>query len=367
MSNKDKKYPSEKKVFKDKKTSREIWQITDFPCQHNKLYITTNSWTPDGKYIIFLGQRGTNIWNLFKVAMSSGEITQLTDEKAHINPYNPDISSDGNWVWYHTGTGEIKGVHIETLEEKVIANIPEGSWSSTIAETPDGKNIIGRVNYHKNLLQPDYMENYELNRTITIISLDGKETPQQVMQEEFPFGHVLPPNKDGVIVYSKYDQGELWRIDSDGKNKRRLYGHYHDIWITHPVWLNNDEVLFNEWPKAMKKISLDGKVETITEFNAFHPAVSPDKNTVVCDTTHPDTGIYLVDIKKKKKELLCLDECVSIGGGQWGEERPYPVVHHYPWHVPSTHCHPSFNRNGTQVLFNSNRGSEYMQLFVVII
>ncbi len=364
-TNKGKKFCSEKIMLRDEATGREIWQMTNFPAYHNKLYITTASWTPDNRSIVFLGQRSRPIWNLFVMDEETGEITQITDEDRHINPYNPEISSDGKWVWYHTGGEELKAVNVHTFEERVFAKTPGWQWSSSIAETPDRKHLIGRSFKDASVCQPDGMSNFELSGRILIVPMDATTEEERVVTEEhFHFGHVLPPNKDGIIVYAKYDQGELWRVNTDGSEKRKLYGNYHDIWISHPVWLGDSEVLFVEWPRAIKKVNLDGKLETVAQLSAFHPSVSPDQKKVIFDTHNPNSGIYIIDLPTGRSELLCLDRCESIGGGQWAEERPYPVVHHYPWHVPSTHVHPSFNRDGTKILFNSNYNCSHMQLFM---
>ena len=365
MSDSTKNFPAEVKEWKDSVSGRTILQLTDYPCYHNKLYITVDSWTPDEKNLIFLSQRDSAVWNLYKMDMENFRVNALTAETEHINPYNPVIAPNGKEVWYHSAGEEIKAVDISSGTIRLIVRIPEKNWQSTIGTGPGRVALQCRLRWQEEILQPDNMKNYKSFGSLVEIMADGSAEPRTIFEEHFQLGHTLRPNKNGVIVYCKYDQGELWRINCDGTEKRKLYGNFHDHWITHPVWLNEREVAFNEWPQAVRKVDLSGKVTTIANLNAFHLAVSPDGKKLVCDTLNPNRGLFIIDSENGDCKFLCRDENQPIGGEQWKESRPYPVTHHYPWHVPSTHTHPSFNRSGSRVLFNSNRGTQFMQLCLV--
>ncbi len=58
-----------------------------------------HGWSPDGKYLAFVGQRNGK-YNLFRVPMSGGAEERLTSN----SPYDdgPDYSPDGKWIYYNS-------------------------------------------------------------------------------------------------------------------------------------------------------------------------------------------------------------------------------------------------------------------------
>jgi regulation of enolase protein 1 (concanavalin A-like superfamily) len=58
-----------------------------------------HGWSPDGKFLAFVGQRGGK-YNLFRVPVGGGEEQRLTSE----SPYDdgPDYSPDGKWIYFNS-------------------------------------------------------------------------------------------------------------------------------------------------------------------------------------------------------------------------------------------------------------------------
>src|SRR5512134_3452287 len=81
-------WPSEMREFKDEKTGRTIRQLTSTG-NNVHLYFTENSFVANKNEIIFLSDRATGEdkapherphYNLFRMDLDCGEITQITDE-----------------------------------------------------------------------------------------------------------------------------------------------------------------------------------------------------------------------------------------------------------------------------------------------
>lgn len=350
--NKGKRYQAEKKSYKDKVTGKEIWQMTDYPADHNVFYITKCSFSKDSKTIYFCSTRESGFWNLFKADIASGEIIQLTDHKLTNSPYVPCPSWDGRWIYYshrEDADGDtLMRVDPATLETEVIKKYVGWKLSSVITVLPGDKQIL--IPMYKTGMK-DYSEYTDNIKRFLIVSLEDPEIEVTVLEVPWVLGSSLYPNSKGIMVYCRFDQGELWRINIDGSDNRLLYGYLWDVWITHPVVLNDDEVIFIEWPKLLRKINIEGEVTTIAQNNAFHPSVSPNKTKIVFDTACPDTGIHILDLKTGKTEHIC-----EIGnkffGEQWKEKRPYPMLHQAPFGIPPSHAHPSFSPDGSMIIFN---------------
>ena len=120
-------WQSEIHTFRDPKTGREVQQLT---CTGNNyhLYFTENSFDSAEHAIIFLSDRASGqdraphenpCYNLFRMDLGSGVITQLTDEDAEENGRTNGVSSvtktpDSSIVVYRVGRGTLKKLDTRT-------------------------------------------------------------------------------------------------------------------------------------------------------------------------------------------------------------------------------------------------------------
>jgi TolB protein len=58
-----------------------------------------HGWSPDGKWLAFVGQRNGN-FNLFRVPVTGGEEQRLTSKKSYDD--GPDYSPDGKWIYFNS-------------------------------------------------------------------------------------------------------------------------------------------------------------------------------------------------------------------------------------------------------------------------
>ena len=117
-------YPSELREFQDDQTGAHIYQLTNDTSINHNLYFLTSSFTPDQGHLIFTSYRSGKP-NFFKLEFPNGDIVQLTDAD-EIRGYSGVISKDGTELFY-TQADAIKAIHLDTLEERVLAEFPDGS------------------------------------------------------------------------------------------------------------------------------------------------------------------------------------------------------------------------------------------------
>jgi TolB protein len=122
--------------------------------------VTTNSpsfihgWSPDGKTLIFVGQRNGSRDEVYTIPVAGGEETQLTTDKS-IND-TPEYSPDGNYIYFNsvrTGRSQIWRMKPDGSNQKQLFADDYNNWFPHIS--PDGKWMVflsydGSVTGHPN-------------------------------------------------------------------------------------------------------------------------------------------------------------------------------------------------------------------------
>jgi oligogalacturonide lyase len=348
---KGKVYPSEKKVFKDAKMGVMIFQMTDHPSIHHNLYFVNPSCTPDGKTVIFVSDR-SGAANLYKADIKSGEIVQLTDVD-NLNSFSAIPAKDNRRIFFSAG-GEVRAVDLETLDEKVLANFPNGS-AGNCNLSGDGSMLVTTVRRGG-------------KTWITAIYTDGSGSIS-VYSPSRSVGHVqFCPADNNLILYSSDITQRMWLVQLDGSNDRPLYLHGPEQWITHESWLGmTDEVIFTHWPYALKSIKKDSDTaRVVSDFNVWHASSRIDGSLIISDTVCPDIGLQLINPKTGEHWALCYPES-SSQGTQWSEVTPASGEVTEKTYGPQwSHPHPSFSPDGTMVIYTSDK-TEHPQVYAAFV
>ena len=117
-------HPSELREFQDSQTGAHIYQLTNDTSINHNLYFLTSSFTVGQGHLIFTSYRSGKP-NFFKLEFPNGDIVQLTNAD-DIHGYSGVISKDGTELFY-TQANAIKAIHLDTFEERVLAEFPGGS------------------------------------------------------------------------------------------------------------------------------------------------------------------------------------------------------------------------------------------------
>jgi TolB protein len=108
-----------------------------------------HGWSPDAKFVLVIGQRGANIYNIYRVSVKDGKEENLTkNTEGHVD--GSEYSPDGNFIYFNwTGSGTMQlwrmkpdGTQKEQLTFDEYNNwfphiSPDGKWIAFISFLPD--------------------------------------------------------------------------------------------------------------------------------------------------------------------------------------------------------------------------------------
>jgi hypothetical protein len=347
--------------YSDPATGARVTQVTDGAAISHPSYFLQSSFYPGGREMFFTSYR-TGDAQLFEVSLATGEMRQLTSGRA-IHPFSPALHPGGEWLVVTRG-GDLWAIHRRTLSERRILNSNaelgecsisrDGLWL-TAAYKKDGRCGLAAGRF------------------------DGSgwreiPFPRTVIHPQF---HPLEPE---WIEFSGDPAPRMHRVRRDGSAMECLYEHGNDEFVVHETFLGSTgDLVFTVWPRALCRMEWGTReIRTITEFNAWH--IAPDRagRRILCDTNHPDQGLWIVEAASGSRRQLCLSES-SNGGTQWRKscyalaadfadarknlswmENAADTVYGPQW----THPHPSWSFEETQVAFASDR-TGVTQVYVV--
>ena len=365
-------HSSELQEFQDDRTGAHIYQLTNDTSINHNLYFLTSSFTPDQTHLIFTSYRSGKP-NFFKLAFPNGDIVQLTDAD-DIHGYSGVISKDGTELFY-TQADAIKAIHLDTFEERVLAEFPGGSLGECSVSADERFIVTAMKRDDKS--------------HITVTATDGSggeaiytSPDQTIIHPQFH------PKHPDLIAYSGDPAPRMWTIKRDGTENRSLYQHDNNEFLVHETFLGAlDELIVTHWPYSLRRMSLETlQMQTIADFNAWHIASNSDGTKVLCDTVHPDIGLRLVDVETGEHTPICYPQS-SSSGSQWKTDRyalaedwaaaqlagdrekslswmemKVDTVYGPQW----THPHPSFSPDEAAVVYTSDV-SGHSQVYVAVI
>ena len=365
-------HSSELQEFQDTQTGAHIYQLTNDTSINHNLYFLTSSFTPDQAHLIFTSYRSGKP-NFFKMEFPKGDIVQLTDAD-DIHGYSGVISKDGTELFY-TQADAIKAIHLDTFEERVLAEFPGGGLGECSVSADERFIVTAMKRDDKS--------------HITVTATDGSggeviwtSPDQTIIHPQFH------PKHPDLIAYSGDPAPRMWTIKRDGTGNRSLYQHDNNEFLVHETFLGaRDDLIVTHWPYALRRISLETlQMQTIADFNAWHIASNRDGTKVLCDTVHPDIGLRLVDVETGEHTPICYPQS-SSSGSQWKTDRyalaedwaaaqqagdrekslswmemKVDTVYGPQW----THPHPSFSPDETAVVYTSDV-SGHSQVYVAVI
>jgi oligogalacturonide lyase len=351
--------PSEHSSFRDRATGALIHRMTAHDSINHATYFLQSSFTPDGRSLIFVSYR-TGSAQLFEIAgFPGGGIRQLTDGPA-IHPFSPAIHPSGEAIFF-VRDGGVWRLDRESLEERCIADYPGaqlgecslgegGEWIAAAAKRGGENGIVaGRAG------GSDW-------RFIAF--------PRTVIHPQF---HPLEPE---WIEFSGDPAPRMHRVRRDGSAMECLYEHGNAEFVVHETFLGSTgDIVYTEWPRALWRMNWRTRERAeIARFNAWHISPNRDGTKILCDTNHPDEGIFIVDAATGERRRVCLSEATNQGS-QWRTSR-YALAEDFAaarsaakagalsWMEVATdtvygpqwtHPHPSWSPDERRVVFTSDR------------
>lgn len=264
-------FPSEKKSWIDPATKQTLTVLTDSTFNDRKPYQTHETWTSDGKWIVFASNRSGRGSQMFLVNEESGQIVQLTDDVVDSGSMN--LSRKEMKMYYMRGNEknlprQIVELNLQSLLDDMRnkkVRSPE-NYTRSVAKLPDSGGFTGfaldsaedKLYYGIILDQP--AKEGEKRAPINPDSIDGWSSRldfvdiktgniSKVMDVPFRVGHVqADPWKAGEFFYCHETAGDapqrMWAVRFDSSENRPIYQETPDEWVTHEVVCGPDEMMF---------------------------------------------------------------------------------------------------------------------------
>jgi hypothetical protein len=357
---------SEHSVCKDAATGATIHQITSHPSINHPTYFLNSSFTPDSRHLIFTSFR-TGAAQLFEADYPDGEIRQLTSG-APIHPFSPAIHPDGQRIFF-VRSGGVWAVNRETLADTCIADFADGQLGECSLSL-DGEWITAAIKHQG---RPGLVVGRVDGTRWNMIAF-----PRTVIHPQF---HPFEPE---WVEFAGDPAPRMHRVRRDGSGMECLYEHGNDEFVVHETFLGRTgDLVYTVWPRALVRMDWTTRERrVICEFNAWH--ITPDRAgaQVLCDTNHPDEGIFLIDVATGGRRRVCLSQATNAGT-QWTKSR-YALAEDFAaaasaartgalsWMEVATdtvygpqwtHPHPSFSPDEELVAFASDR-TGHTQVYV---
>ena len=352
--------PPERSEFADQATGARIHQMTAHPSINHATYFLQSAFSPDGAALLFVSYR-TGSAQLFEIApFPDGPIRQLTGGPG-IHPFSAAFHPDGSSILFVRG-GAILSLDRRTLAERQVVAF-EGAQLGECSLGSGGEWITAAIKQGR-------------QSGIVAGKANGSEWksipfPRTVIHPQF---HPLEPE---WIEFAGDPAPRIHRVRRDGSGLECLYEHGNDEFVVHETFLGlTGEIVYTVWPRALWRMNWATRERTlIAEFNAWHITPNRAGTRVLCDTNHPDEGIYLIDTATGFRKRVCLSLATNRGS-QWKTSRyalagdfaaaqgaatgdgalswmevAADTVYGPQW----THPHPSFSPDETKVVFASDR------------
>lgn len=359
-------HPPEHTVGRDRATGAVVHCLTAHPSINHPAYFLNNSFTAGGRGIVFTSYR-SGAPQLFEASLPEGGIRQLTDG-APVHPFSAAVHPDGERVFFVRG-GEVWELERTSLEERKIAAFPRAQLGEcTLGD--GGRWIAAAI---KQGSQCGVAAGRSDGTGWRVIPF-----PRTVIHPQF---HPLDPE---WLEFAADPAPRMHRVRRDGSQLECLYEHGNDEFVVHETFLGRTaDVVFTLWPKALRRMDWNTREQsTICEFNAWHIAPNRAGTLVLCDTNHPDEGIFLIDAATGARRRVCLSRS-SNRGSQWTKSRyalaeDFEVARSGPaagalswletptdtvYGPQSTHPHPSFSPDEKRIAFASDR-TGHTQVYV---
>lgn len=344
-------HPPEKTSSHDPSTGAHIRQMTGHASVSHLSYFLQSSFTPDSKRLIFSSHRTGSV-QLFETAFPEGDIRQLTDGPA-IHAYSPTLSPDGETVYFVRGGG-VWRMDMGTLAESRVVEF-EGAQLGECTLGDGGTWLTAAI-------KQGSLQGIVCGRT------DGTgwriiRFTRTVIHPQF---HPLEPE---WIEFAADPAPRMYRVRRDGAGTECLYENDFSEWVTHETFLGaTGALIFVHWPKRLYRMDWTTRAITpVTDFSVWH--ISPNRagTRVLCDTNHPDQGIFEIDAATGARRRVCMSGS-SNGGSQWTQptpadwkadskstlswlEVPLDSIYGPQW----THPHPCYSPDERHVTFTSDR------------
>ena len=368
-----KEYPSEMQQFIDNKTGNTVWRLTSGGSNNYHFYFTDNSFTLGDKEIYFLSDRASRIpeiYNLFRMDLITGIITQMTAEPEGIMPSGHTKTPDSEIAVYVTGS-KIKKMNTKTLTSTVIFEEKPGVQLGHPHIAPN-KKYLGLARNEKLSLYrgPNYKgfkeQMYGVKRgRISLVYLDGSQA-LDVYEDTHWLGHFQFSPIDSSLAMFCHEgpwnlvHQRIWLLDLITRMTVPCFRQEEDDSVGHEFWTDDGEIFFDNRRKGHDgTITSDKTQATVQEMEYSQtPYVGLADNSGEVIKTIP-MPYYCNHYHATRDNTLLVgdqvEDLVLIHLQGQNPEIKTLCTHGTSWHTQQSHCHPTFSWDNQKILFTSDK------------
>jgi oligogalacturonide lyase len=388
-----KKWESEIRTFTDEKTGRTLKQLTTTG-NNVHMYFTENSFVQGKNEIIFQSDRASGenkaphedpCYSIFRMNLDTGVIEQLSDDKVRA-PHSVTKTPDGQLIAYTTDH-EVKVLNMDTGKTTVVyqetgsykmASVPSIASNRRYLAFCRNEAAEAPIHYHGANYSGFKERFYAIkDGRITLAYIDGSGS-FDVFKDTHQVGHFQFSPVDPTLGMFCHEgpwnlvTQRIWFLDFISREVRPCFRQDEQDAIGHEFWTQDGHVfLDNRGPGHDGTITSDRTQAVVKEVavneNTMIPFVAlmdRDGNLVrkidlpyYCNHYHanPDNTLLIGDD---------LDDLVLINIS--GEKASHQVMCHHKtsWHTQSSHCHPTWDWDGSRILYASDFGGR-VQLYLL--
>ena len=390
-------WKSELREFRDEKTGRKVLQLTSRGNNFH-FYFTENSFDSVKNEIIFRSDRATGKelapdefphYNLFRMDLDSGKMTQLTDE--------PEVNNGkehGGPVVKSTKTPDSK-IIVYMSGPRVVALEPE-SGKSTLIYEENGAYNLGSPSIAPNQRYVCFTRNEDVHvpdgpnysgfkdrfylvkdGRVTLAYLDGSGW-FDVIKDTHQVGHYqFCPDDPTLGTYCHEGPWNLvtqriWLLDLASREAKPCFRQNEWDSIGHEFWTQDGLIFFDDrGPGHDGTITSDRTQAVATEVQVNQNQMVPfvglvdRKGSVV---KRIDMPFYCNHYHANPENTLLVgddvDDLVLIDISDERASLQTLLCHGTSWHTQSAHCHPTWSWDGRRILYASDRGGR-INLYLV--
>lgn len=389
MSNIGRQFASEMERYIDKKSGREVVQLTKSGSNWH-LYFTDNSFTTGDEEIIYLHSdytlREKANTEVFRMNLNSGVRTQVTDFHSWFETAGNFTKSPDSEFLVFVGDGDLYSLNLRTGETMLLYRCPVG-FALGHPHMSFDKRYVAIAACDIPQIKKSYVnENYSGFKEafyghkvsyLIIARMDGSGG-EVVFEDTHWMGHVqFAPDTNEYLTYChegpwNYVQQRIWMFNTITRHVKPCFVQEEDDSIGHEFWTRDGLVFFDNRGKGHDGTITSDKTQAVTVSSDGPDAIpwigfaDKDCNLVrkmelpyYCNHYHANNDntklvadavedIVLIDIKDDMPSIEVLCE------------------HNTSWRWQTVHCHPCWSWSSDKILFASDGKEEGRpQLYMV--
>lgn len=386
-------WQSEIRTFTDAQTGRAIRQLTSTG-NNVHMYFTENSFVRGKNEIIFQSDRASGSdraphedpqYSIFSMDLDTGIIEQLSDDVVS-SPHEVTKTPDAQLIAYTSGK-QVKALDSQTGTARVVY---EETGAFQLASVPSIAANRRYVAFCRNEVSQDPIHYHGANYAgfkeryyaikdgrITLAFLDGSGW-FDVFKDTHQVGHFqFSPDDPALGMFCHEGPWNLvtqriWFLDFITRQARPCFRQSEQDSIGHEFWTQDGYLFFdNRGPGHDGTITSHRTQAVVTEVAVNQNAMTPfiglmDRNghlvrqldmPFYCNHYHanPDNSLLVGD---DVDNLVLID----ISGQQATQQ--VLCSHKTSWHTQSSHCHPTWDWDGSRILYASDHGGR-VQLYLL--